>query len=268
MLPQAVPAFVMIFLLVFARCAGIMTVLPLTYLPTMGWQWRIALAGLLAILAATAMVPASGMPATGDRAFTGELQLIVGEWVAGLLLGLSVAGLFWGLQVASQTVSQMAGLSLTAVDSEAGPVSALTRWMDLLTLSVLLASGGHRHIMRALLDTFRAAPPGQFRWSQIDPAAVFDMLGHSLQFGLRVALPLMACLLVSALLAGMLGRIMPQLNVLVMSSSLNSLLLLAILAIGAGAISWSFQGQIAAWGEQTQRLLGCETSPVSYAPPR
>ena len=48
-------------------------------------------------------------------------------------------------------------------------------------------------------------------------------------------------LLVSNLLAGILGRLMPQMNVLLLSSSLNSLLMMASLFVGMGAMAWTMQ---------------------------
>jgi len=51
-------------------------------------------------------------------------------------------------------------------------------------------------------------------------------------------------LLLATLVMGLIGRTVPQLNVMNMGFALNSLLTFAVLSLTLGAALWAFRGQI------------------------
>ena len=54
----------------------------------------------------------------------------------------------------------------------------------------------------------------------------------------------MTSLLLATLVLGLIGRTLPQLNILALGFGLNSLLAFAALALTLGAAAWAFQDQI------------------------
>jgi flagellar biosynthetic protein FliR len=57
----------------------------------------------------------------------------------------------------------------------------------------------------------------------------------------RIAGPVTVALMLSIVILAIIGRTVPQLNVLLLGFSLNSLIALAVLAISLGSIVWTFQ---------------------------
>jgi flagellar biosynthetic protein FliR len=179
------------------------------------------------------------------------------ELAVGLLLGCGIHMLIIGLQVSGQLVSQMAGISLAGVySSGAQGVSPITKLMDLLAVAVFLVMGGHRIVVHALLDTFSDWPPGQAVIDQSTAQVVGRLLSESFMLGVEAALPIVATLFVSNVLAALLGRLMPQMNVLLLSSGLNSLLLFASMMIGVGAMAWTLQDHLEPFVRSVTQLCG------------
>lgn len=241
-------------LFVFARISGIVVLLP----TLAGRQVSIAMRGGLAICLTALVAPICDAYA-GDVALHAVwLPMVLQELAVGLLLGTGVHLLLFGVQVGGQLASQMGGISLAGVYSgdESEMVSPLTRLLDLLTISVFLVMGGHRLVIGGLLGTFGNWPPGTAALNYSTWQVLTELLGQSFLLGIEAALPLLVTLFVSNVLAGVLGRLMPQLNVLVMSSGLNALLTMAAVLVGIGSIAWALESHLKPFVWQVARLCG------------
>ncbi len=241
-------------LLIAVRLFGILALIPGVAGRSISWTMRLVLSFLLTIVLAPVCVPSLPQMLTVDRI----LPALGQELVLGLLLGAGVQALLYGVQVAGQLVSQMAGISLSTVfDQESGTqVSAYTRFLDLLATSVFLLLGGHRWVIGALLETFQESPPGSVVLSQSSIDVLAALLTQSFRLGIEAALPVLATLFVSNVLAGMLGRIMPQINVLLLSGGLNSLLMMASVLLGVGVTAWTLEFHLGPMVDQVKRLCG------------
>ena len=152
----------------------------------------------------------------------------------------------------------MSGMSLGSVyDSGSGQGgNPVTRFLDLIAMSVFLLIGGHRLVISALLDTFGSWPPGTATLNEGLVQVVSGLLQQSFLLGIQAALPVLATLLVSNLMAGILGRLMPRMNVLLLSTATNSLLLFASLLLGVGTVAWTLQGHLSPLIESVVQICG------------
>jgi flagellar biosynthetic protein FliR len=62
----------------------------------------------------------------------------------------------------------------------------------------------------------------------------------------RVSAPVVAALLLSNLVTGLISRTMPQINVLAIGLSVNSLALLVVTTLTIGSVAWIFQDDLTA----------------------
>lgn len=69
---------------------------------------------------------------------------------------------------------------------------------------------------------------------------------------------MLTALLLSNLVLGLISRTLPQINVIAVGFSLNSLLALALLFLSVGGAAWMFQGPTA---EVMQRVAASIASP-------
>ncbi len=172
-------------------------------------------------------------------------KFVLGEAILGLLLGLGVMILLSGVQLTGQIISQLGGTALAegfdSIADENLPVYSQMFYFLTLTMFVLL--DGHRQLTEALLDTYVWMPPGQGALGESFVAAFTMLLGQSFLLGVRAAAPAMAALLLATLVLGLIGRTLPQLNILVVGFSVNALLTSAIVVVSLGAIGWTFPQQ-------------------------
>ncbi len=174
------------------------------------------------------------------------LVLIGAEALVGLTLGLGILILFSSMQVAGQIISQMSGLQLADAYDPGfdASVPVLSQLMFYVALAVFVIIGGHRLVMEALLDTFVCLPAGHASASPGVLAAMTGLLAESFILGIRAAAPVMVALLLATLIVGLVGRTLPQLNVMALGFSVGALVLIVTLSVSLGAAAWIFQAQV------------------------
>jgi flagellar biosynthetic protein FliR len=232
-----------IFTLVLARIGTLVAIAPIFGSVAVPIRWRAALAIALALV----VTPIENDKSPGTPPELLDWLVLAGaEALIGLVLGLGVMVLFSALQVAGQVVSQMSGMQLAdAFDPNFGGNSPVfSQLFYQVTLAVFLATGGHRLVLEALFDTFTWMPAGQGVYSPSVVAAMTSVLSQSFVLGIRAAAPVMVALLVATLILGLVGRTLPQLNILALGFGANAIVALVALSLSLGGAAWLFQDQI------------------------
>ena len=243
-----------LFSLVFARVAGLTMTAPIYGASDVPLQVRVLLAAALALLVAPLQWHGDAVPFGGPVNY---LLLLGCEAAIGACLGLGVLVLLHGMTLAGELIGQASGLGIAEVFDPAldENVPLFSRLMFLVAVTVFLCIGGHRMVMAGLLDTFRTIPPGSgaspARWPR-DSRRWWAM---SFSLAVRVAAPAVTALLLATLILGLIGRTLPQLNILALGFGLNALLAFAALGLTLGAAAWAFQDQIQPAMEDDLRRL-------------
>jgi flagellar biosynthetic protein FliR len=174
------------------------------------------------------------------------VMLLGSEALIGACLGLGVLIFIHGMTLAGELVGQASGLTLSDVFDPAldENVPLFSRLMFLVTVSVFVCLGGHRMVMAGLLDTFGAIPPGSGGIPGSLGETFVALVSQSFSLGIRAAAPAVTALLLSTLILGLIGRTLPQLNILTLGFGINALLAFAALALTLGSAAWAFQDQI------------------------
>ena len=174
-------------------------------------------------------------------------KYLFNEVLVGVLLGFGVTLLLSGIQLTGQIVSQLSGTALSDVFDPTieNNVSVFSQAFYFLTLAIFALLGGHRMVMEALLDTYNWLPPGGASLGTTYVDALTSLLSQSFLLGIRAAAPAMTALLMATLVLGLIGRTLPQINVLAVGFSVNALLTLGCLSLSVGTIMWAFPQQAA-----------------------
>lgn len=175
-------------------------------------------------------------------------RYMANEILVGVLLGFGVTLLLSGIQLSGQIVSQLSGTALSDVFDPTieSNVSVFSQAFYFLTLAIFALLGGHRLVMEALLDTYQWLPPGGASLGTTYVEALTNLLTQSFLLGIRAAAPAMTALLLATLVLGLVGRTLPQINVLAVGFSVNALLTLGCLSLTIGTVMWAFPQQAAA----------------------
>lgn len=176
-----------------------------------------------------------------------DLAIAVGrEGLIGMLIGATIQLIVTGLQLAGEAISSTGGMQLgDAVDpTTSSSMPTMARLVGLLVTAVLLIVGGHRLLLGVLVDSFRALPAGQIVFSDSMMGLVIEQLSAGMAAGVRVAAPVVAALLLSNLVTGLVSRTLPQINVLAIGLSINALAMLVVSAVTIGSAGLIFQEEL------------------------
>lgn len=231
--------------LVLARVSGLLAVAPVFGTRAVPLRIRAGLAVLITLLLAPLQ---SVGPSSVADPWLGGAGLLR-EAMIGMCFGLSVRLLVAGAQASGQLLSQLSGLALADTlspggDGEAAPLASLTHWV---ALTIYLAIGGHRQLLAALLDSFETLPVRagtlggmveETAWQARLLDTLVGLTAQSFELAIRATAPGLLAVLTATLVIGLIGRLMPQLNVLALKSSVNLVLAVVLLAAGLGSFGW------------------------------
>ena len=209
-----------LWLLVLARVAGLVLAAPVLGHLLVPVRVRVALAAILA----AALVPAVGAaPFTPPADLWSLGAMLAAESALGVLLGLVAQFIFAGVQLGGQLVGIQMGFGIAnLIDPQShAQVTIIAQWQQLLTLLAFLVLDAHHLLIRALLESFRTAPPGAVGLAAAGVGGAVGMAGDIFVLGARIAAPLLVVLLLTNGALGVLARTIPQLNVFVVGFPVN-----------------------------------------------
>lgn len=214
--------------LVLARIAGLTASSPVFGGPLVPPPVRAAVALVLALVVLP-VVPAA--TPVGAPAYLAALTL---EVAAGLAVGLLSQLLFLAVHGAGELLDLDVGFGvggLLAPDLERPP-ALLGGWLHVLALLVFLGVNAHHLVLRALLASFQAMPPGGPRLGSGGALGAARALGWAVDTALGLALPVLGVLALLTAALAVLGRLLPQLNVFLAGLPVKAVA--GLLALGAG----------------------------------
>lgn len=194
----------------FCRIAALLATAPLLMQNSLPRRVKIGLAALVAALAA----PGLPMP-TGVALLSGESLLIVArEILIGASLGFTMRLVFAAIMLAGDLMGLQAGLGFaTLIDpSSRDQAPVLGSLLNVLGSLIFLAIDGHLMMLSLVVDSFHTLPLAPDLLHAVDWQAMARQGGLVFAFGLRLALPVLATLLLTNLALGILTRAAPQLN--------------------------------------------------------
>lgn len=200
------------FLIVLFRIGGMTVSAPMVSSAAVPARIRVALSFVISLMVFPIVLP----KIPSSMALDTVLVAVFSELMIGLTMGLAVGLVFLGINLTGMIIGQQAGLALASVinpmqDTQSTIIGQI---YFMVTLMIYLAIGGHRVLLRALLETFETIPPGSFHFDQSMLLLIGDMLTSAFQLAIRLAAPALAALFIASLTMGFLSRTIPQLNIL------------------------------------------------------
>jgi len=137
------------------------------------------------------------------------------ELLLGAAMGLVVRITTSISEITGDAISPLFGLGAAAVfDPQVNSsVTPLTRLLNLLVLSLAMAAGAHRVVIGAMLTSFRAIPPGYVVDVNLAVPALVRLCATTLEVGVRVALPVLAVLLLTQVALAFVSRAAPTMQI-------------------------------------------------------
>jgi flagellar biosynthesis protein FliR len=226
------------FLLVLARVGGFVTFLPVPGFRAAPDSIKIGLALVItfALFPVWPMLP-NAEPTLGQLVAWGFL-----EAGFGLVVGLAISFLMEAFQVAMQTAAMHAGYGFaTTIDPTSEADSGVLQTMAALFCGILFFSAGlDQQLIRLLAASFVRFPAGSWAPSGVSLDGIIRLGSDMFSVGIRVALPIVALLILIDFALALLGRVQQQLQLLSMAFPAKMAAALAILGMLAPVIAKIF----------------------------
>ena len=165
-------------------------------------------------LSLSPMLMADVKPLVADAAVPALLGVLFGELARGLLIGLVARLLFMALQVIAVGITQLIGLSAmpgASLPDEHAP--ALANLFSIAAATLMFVAGLHVQLIRGLVNSYAALPPGA--GFAVDPALadIADKGGTAFLAALRIGAPFIAYSVLVNFAIGVTGKLAPQIPV-------------------------------------------------------
>ena len=218
------------FVLVSARVAGLFSAAPLW---SMAGMPRAARGAVVVVLSLVLLPSLPGTSVLHDDV-VGTGFVLASEVVLGLGIGLTGAVILHGVALAGEVASFQMGLSLGAALApmqETTEVVGIGQLQSLFALAIYAGLGGHLILYQGVSMSLQAVPPGRVLAMGEGVRSVVALAGTIFATGIRAAAPVIVALILAHLALAILGKAVPQLNVMMLSFPIT--IGLGLMAFGA-----------------------------------
>lgn len=218
------------YLLLCGRVIGLFATMPLFGERTVPWQPKVGISMITAFLLLPIAQAHLPLPA---RSFL-ELGLqLARELSVGILIGYLARLLFGAFQFAVNAVDFQVGLSFIQIVSPGtgANMSVLGQLLNTMMLLLFLELDGHHILLRALAQTVGSIPLGTAMPGPEMAFGIIRLFSVFVAVSFQIALPTVMILLLIDLAMGVVGRVVPQLNVFLVALPVKIMIGLATIAI-------------------------------------
>lgn len=229
------PGLAYAFMLVLARCAGAVALLPGFAEAGVPAMVRAGIAGFLAVLLTPVVAP---MVPQGPAGVAGFAAALAAELLVGLWLGFLARLLMLALPIAGDIIAGLLGQSnLIEPDPLLGPqTSALAQVFGVAAAALVLASGLYALPVAALAGSYRLIGPGALLPAGGGAEQVARVAETSFSLAVRLAAPAILLSVLWNIGIGVAARIAPRVHVYFLGLPAQILLGLMLLAATATAL--------------------------------
>ncbi len=206
-----------IFFLIMIRMNSMMIVAPFYSSGVIPFRIRTVISFLITIV----IFPVVAKLGYAVPADTGAyLLLILKEVFIGLFIGFLVSLIFTAFQLAGEYYSVLVGFGISEVFDPLAQVSIplLGQLKNLIGLLVFLMIGGHHFLIKAIYRSYELAPIVSFSKSAsvgLLKYIIYPMSGMFV-IAFKIALPVLATILLIEISMGILAKAAPQMNILML----------------------------------------------------
>lgn len=241
-LNEFMTAAVFAFILAFTRIGAAVTIMPGVGDSFTPANIRLYIALGLSVCLAPVIMPHLPNPVPATPAL---LALVAMEFVVGLFIG-TIARIFMtALDTAGMIISMQSGLSNAQLFNPAfsSQGSLIGAFLSVTGVVLLFATNMHHLLFYGIVGSYELFPVGELPDSGSMAQMVSGAIAGSFRIGLQLAAPFIVVGLLLYICMGVLARLMPQVQVFMLTMPLQILVSLVMLAMVVSAMFMFWLGQ-------------------------
>jgi len=223
------------FLLILVRVTCFVYVAPFFSMSNTPRRIRVGLSIFVAVLLYQ-VVPHEALE---YRTLLGYFIIVMKEAVTGLLIGFGANLCSTVVSFAGHIADMEMGLSMASMldpaTKETSTISGI--YYNYMVLLMLLISGMHRYLLKALAETYTLIPVNGaiFRADEL-MASMAEFMSNYITIGFRICLPIFAVMIVLNAVLGILAKVSPQLNMFAVGIQMKVLVGICILFLSTAML--------------------------------
>jgi flagellar biosynthetic protein FliR len=242
------------FFLVLVRSSAFIVSWPVFGVPSVPNQLKILFALAIAFLLFPIL----------DRSLVGAnfdsysiIGLTIKEAFVGVILGYLGRMFFFAIGIAGEIASASIGLSSAQLfnPSLGGQSTSIEQLKVILGSLFYLGIQGHHLFLSGLVDSFRLSPLGDLSFSFNGFIQMGTLVQQVMEIGVKMSAPVMVSILFMNVAMAVIGRAVPQINVMITSLPVNILAGLFVLIISLPLFVWQLDGLLEFTGIRMYELL-------------
>lgn len=216
------------FVLILFRVASFIAALPMIGSRTLPGAIKVTLALAVSLI----LVPVVPMPAPPSAVSAWVIGLL-GEMIIGWVIALGAQLIFAAVDLGGEVAGLQMGFSIASVldPNSNQPTPLIEQFYTLIAILVFFGIHADHLILRALVYSFGLLPPMTVAPTEVPMGLLVRMAGQLFVVGMKIAIPVTMVLLLANVALGILSRVVPQMNVWLMSFPIT--IGLGLLVMGA-----------------------------------
>lgn len=145
------------------------------------------------------------------------MLIIVKELLIGIMTGFLGRLLFIGVEFGGQVIGFQMGFGVVnVIDPQTNSqVSIIAQFQNIVMILIFLAIGGHRLLIESIAKSFFVVPVGTFVIPQTANFYLVKIFSEIFVIALKIVAPVFVTLLVTHVVMGIIARLVPQINILI-----------------------------------------------------
>lgn len=168
----------------------------------------------------------------------GMVQLILNEFIIGMILGLLVLIFFEGIRIMGQMVGFQTGFAITnIIDPQSGSqISILANMAYLVAMIIFLLLNGHYILLNALRESFEIIHVGSLGLNFNMFNKLIPIYGDMFAIAVKIGAPAIAALLFTNLAFGLIVKFIPQMNIMIVAFPVQITIGLLFFGVSLGVL--------------------------------
>jgi flagellar biosynthetic protein FliR len=208
------------FLICLARVAGFVGAIPILIGNQTPVQIKAGLVFMAALVLFPVMEPTMVSVALESVNF---LLLMLAEIMLGGMIALIARMVFTAVEYGGTVIGYQMGFAAANIfdPQNERQLPLISQFQNVFAILIFLAIDGHHVFFQVAAESYKILPPGAFNISGDAIPYLLTLSSRIFFLGIQFSAPILAVLLLSGLILGILARVFPQLNVFLLSFPLN-----------------------------------------------
>jgi flagellar biosynthesis protein FliR len=242
------------FLVCAARVAGFISATPILFGTQTPMRFKTGLAVMISLVLFPIMSPFIPNTPFQPASF---LFLVINETLVGLIIGLMARLIFTAVEFGGTVIGYQMGFAAANVfdPQNQRQTSLISEFQNVFAILLFLALNVHHIFIHAAVNSYTLLPPGKLDLSHAAVPYLIELSSKMFSLSLQFSAPVLAILLLSGLILGILARSFPQLNVFLLSFPLNIGISFIVIGLTLDVVSILLRREFDTFPERINTLL-------------